>query len=277
VVERGARWKMFNWKEIAEGLEDFLRLRTFPLGVKFLEKEEDLAKIEKVRRPEFKMTMCQAISHARILGWTIGITVKDLAAPPCMIRLGFIPTLKSMLDGTQYAGIWLKTKEDAAKYARILPSMPLNKFRAVIFSPLASGRLDPPDIVLIFGTPAQMCLLLNGLQWEGYERFKFFFSGEGSCADSLIECYYSGKPQLTIPCFGERVFGLVQDDELEIAIPANMVQKALNGLRELRAARTISYPIPFYGFRVNVVPFLSKIYPSLEEIFAAVERGEVPE
>ncbi|MEZ5342114.1 MAG: hypothetical protein R2706_11905 [Acidimicrobiales bacterium] len=42
------------------------------------------------------------------------------------------------------------------------------KYQAMAVSPLVTGRLDPPDIAMIYATPAQMILLINGLQWSGH-------------------------------------------------------------------------------------------------------------
>jgi hypothetical protein len=42
---------------------------------------------------------------------------------------------------------------------------------ALAVSPLASGRLDPPDIAMFYATPGAMIYFVNGLQWSGYKRF----------------------------------------------------------------------------------------------------------
>ena len=65
---------------------------------------------------------------------------------------------------------------------------------AMAVSPLASGRLDPPDICLIYATPAQMILFVNGLQWTGYRKLEWGCVGESSCADSW------GLLRLIDPC-----------------------------------------------------------------------------
>ena len=51
-------------------------------------------------------------------------------------------------------------------------------------APLASGRLDPPDITLFYATPGAMIYFINGLQWSGYKRFDWSVVGESACADS---------------------------------------------------------------------------------------------
>jgi hypothetical protein len=47
--------------------------------------------------------------------------------------------------------------------------VPDGRYEALAVSPLASGRLDPPDIALFYATPGAMIYFINGLQWAGYK------------------------------------------------------------------------------------------------------------
>ncbi len=264
---------MSEMNDIANGIRDFLRLRTLPLAIKFLEKEEDLNSIEKVRRPETKMSWCQAVGIARNLGWTIAITINDLMTPVCAFKLGF-GYMPEAYQGI-YQGIWVKTKEESIKYIKTVPSLPLGKFKVAVASPLTSDRIASPDLAYIFANPAQMNLLLNALQYENYERLHFYFSGEGSCADAFAEAYNSGKPQCTVPCIGERCMGMVQDDEMELAIPASMLKKVMDGLNALRASRTIAYPLPHFGYRANMLPLINQSYPGIDLLLAEVRKQKL--
>ena len=152
--------------------------------------------------------------------------------------------------------------------------MPLGKYKAIVLSPLASGKLDPPDIALIYATPAQMIMIMMGLQWENYQPIKGIFKGEGTCSDSFIDCYYYGEPQFTVPCFGERIMGHVQEDEMSLAIPGGMVEKALEGMKAMREARVVAYPIPFLGFQLDVTPKITQVYPQNMEIREALLKAE---
>jgi uncharacterized protein (DUF169 family) len=62
------------------------------------------------------------------------------------------------------AGVWFKTVADSAAHQRAMDCVPHGRYRAMAVSPLTSGRLEPPDICLIYGTPGQMILFINGLQ-----------------------------------------------------------------------------------------------------------------
>ena len=63
-----------------------------------------------------------------------------------------------------YVGVWHENAEDARKRQQALDVVPFGQYQALVVSPLASGRLNPPDICLVYATPGQMIILINGLQ-----------------------------------------------------------------------------------------------------------------
>ena len=96
-------------------------------------------------------------------------------------------------------------------------------------SPLSAKRLDPPDICLVYATPAQMILLINGLQWRGYKKLDWGCVGESACADSWGRALATGEPSLSIPCFAERRYGGVMEDELLMALTPQDLLIAIRG------------------------------------------------
>lgn len=107
-----------------------------------------------------------------------------------------------------------------------------------------------------------MILIINALQFEDYERMQFFCVGESSCSDAIAQCYLTGKPSLTIPCFGERRYGHTQDDELVMALPPRHLEKVEQNLQEL-CARGVQYPIPYAGAQADLLPFMPPAYEKL--------------
>lgn len=255
-----------NLKDEAEAIEKILRLRTFIVGLQFFEKAEDMERIKKLKRPGGRRVFCQIITTARTYGWTIGVTQEDLIKNSfCPAMLGLYERPEFMRDGTYKGAIWFENKEDGKKYEDSIPVIPLGKFHAVAIGPIFSERINP-DIILIYGNPAQMILMVNGLQWKDYERLTFYCAGESSCADAIAQCYLSRKPSLTIPCYGERRFGHVQDDELVIALPPDSLRKAAEGLKKL-AEKGIRYPVPFFGVQTDPnegMPDIFKYYHLLK-------------
>lgn len=234
-----------DWTTLIRKIEALLRLRTFPVGLKLFEDPADLAKNKWARRPATKSTLCQLITLVRTFDWTIGATAEDFPLGMCASIIGLVEPPEQVKDGTFRSLVWCQTKEDGKKCEDSLPRIPTGKFRAVLLAPQVYGSFEP-DLVLIYGNPAQMILIINALQFTDYERLQFFCVGESSCADAIAQGYLTGKPALAIPCYGERRYGHAQDDELVIALPPQFVEKVERNLEELYK-RGIQYPISYLG------------------------------
>jgi len=254
--EKGA--SVIDWAGLTQEMELLLRLKTSPIAYKRLDKVEELEKIPEVMRLNRQASFCQVPALVRRVGMTIGVTRDDFGDRCARIN-GLAATTDRQVawEADSFANTWFADVEEAKKQMAEYPLVPPGE--AVVVAPLAAGKFEP-DVILIYGNPAQMMLLMNALQFKDYERFQFFFIGEGSCADGLAQCYTTGKPALAIPCLGERAFGAVTDDELVMALPPAMMAKAVEGLQVLKE-RGIGYPIMYLGPLCDPSPVLTQIYP----------------
>jgi len=253
-----------DWEKIIRRIELLMRLRSFPVALKLLEKKEDLEKIPYMRRPAHKVTLCQLITLVRSFDWTVGADLDDFMNATCPSILGLTDVPEFNRDGTFRSIVWVKTKEDGKRYEESIPRIPKDKFEAVAMAPLVYNPFEP-DIVLIYANPAQMMLLINSLQFEDYEVMQFYCVGESSCSDAVARCYLTGKPSLTIPCYGERRYGHAQDDELVMGIPAGMMKKALRGMETLYR-RGIRYPISYAGAERDLTTAFPMSYSSVNKL-----------
>ncbi len=252
------------WIEQVDALMSLLRLKTTIVGMKLFEHVEDMEAIPKIRRPVAVHTTDQIVGMAARLNWTVGITADDLVGDQCRAIIGLAPRSAEWLSGKRYVGIWHATQEDAAQRQKALTTVPHGKYQAMAVAPLASGRLDPPDICLIYATPGQMIILINGLQWRGYRRFDWSVVGESACADSWGRALATGEPSLSLPCFAERRYGGVPDEEMLMALPPRFLQPAIDGLRAL-AKNGLRYPIPAYGIQNDARAGMGASYSSSEK------------
>ena len=255
-----------DWEKLVRRIEMLMRLKSFPVAFKLLEKKDVLDEIPFVRRMTHKITMCQLVTLVRNFDWTVGADLDDFVSPMCPSIIGLTDIPEVMKDGTFRQIVWTKTKEDGKKYETSIPRLPVGKYEAVVMAPLVYNPFDP-DIVLIYANPAQMMLLINSLQFEDYEVMEFYCVGETSCADSIARCYLTGKPALTIPCYGERRYGHAQDDELVMAVPAGMMDKALRGMEALYK-RGIRYPISHAGAELDVTNSFPASYSGASQMEA---------
>jgi uncharacterized protein (DUF169 family) len=247
--------------ELGTELENILRLKTKIIAYKTLEKAEDLDKIPKVTRIDRFFTMCQVPFIVRTLGSTVGITKSDKIHDRCSRIFGLEPaTEKSMqAEANLLSTTWFHSPEDGLKQQADYCRIPVEE--SIVLAPLTRGTIEP-DVIQVFGTPAQIMMILCGLQKIKYERFSFSFIGEGSCSDSVAQCYVTGKPSVAIPCYGARSMGAVSDDEMEIALPPSELERTVSGLKELYKLG-LRYPISFIGPLLDPTPTLAMFYPSL--------------
>ncbi len=260
-----------DWEKIVRRMEQLLRLKSFPVAFKLLEDEKELDKIPYMRRLDHKVTLCQLITLVRYFDWTVGATKDDLLSETCGSIIGLCDIPEINKDGTFRSIVWVQKKEDGKRYEQSIPRIPLGRYRAVALAPLVYNPFDP-DIVLIYANPAQMALLLNAYQFEKYEVMQFYFVGETSCADAIARCYLTGKPSLTIPCYGERRYANAQDDELVIGIPASLMKRILRGLEALYR-RGIRYPISYAGAELDPTDAFPEAYRRAKDEVYAI-RGD---
>ncbi len=251
----------YDWPELVGALNRLLRLRTTPIGMKLFTSRADMDALPRIRRPKAIHTTDQIVGQAARNGWTVGITVEDLVGAQCSTVIGLHPRSEAWLAGDRMAGVWYENGTEAAAHQRAMDVVPHGKYEAMAVSPLASGRLDPPDICLIYATPAQMILFINGLQWTGYRKLEWGCVGESSCADSWGRALKTGEPSLSIPCFAERRYGGVMEDELLMALPPKFLPKTIAGLEAL-SNNGLRYPIAPYGVNNDVRAGMGVSYPA---------------
>jgi uncharacterized protein (DUF169 family) len=250
-----------DWTKLAADLERLLKLRSFVFGMKLFERRAEMEAIPRIRRPKAVHTLDQVVGQAARLGWTIGITAEDLVGAQCRAVVGLGDAKDAAWrSGRHMVGVWYESEEDASTHQAAMECVPDGRFEALALSPLASGRLDPPDIALFYATPGAMIYFINGLQWSGYKRFDWSVVGESACADSWGRALKTRTPSLSIPCFAERRYGGVLDEEMLMALPPDYLAKAIAGMEAL-AKNGLRYPFPQYGIQQDVRAGMAVSYP----------------
>jgi uncharacterized protein (DUF169 family) len=238
----------YDWKQIADDLNRLLRLKTTVIGMKLYETEEAMMAVPGLRRPTKVHATDQIVGMAARLGWTVGVTAADLAGAQCRAVIGLDAGEPDWREGKAFVGVWHATLDDSRKRQQALHVAPAGRFRAMAVSPVANARIADPDICLVYATPGQMIILINGLQYRDYRSFDWSVVGETACADSWGRALAKGEPSLSLPCYAERRYGGVPDDEMLMALPPKYLTKAIEGMEAL-AKNGLRYPIPPYGIQ----------------------------
>jgi uncharacterized protein (DUF169 family) len=238
-----------DYKAAARKLKEALRMRTEPLGVAFF--KDAAALPEKSRRPsqvlKKRVTICQGVTMARLYGWPVGLTADDLICVPGMLAFGLAPVADPVAELGQLV-CEVGFHQDIGPALKEIESMPRfqpQEIGAVYLCPLERLALDP-QVVVVYGNPAQIMRLIQALTFVTGERVDGDFSGKVECSSYLIGPVKRGKARVTIPGAGDRIFSMTQDDELALSMPGAMLVGALHGLEEAGRKIGARYPVTFY-------------------------------
>jgi uncharacterized protein (DUF169 family) len=250
---------MSSWAERSEAIKNSLKLRTEPIGFCRLQDAAELEDIEGVVRWPAGCVFCQIPYMARVAKLTVAVTSDEKLNYRCKRLHGLVPSLEADVESecTQFSRTWMPSAEEAMRQQKDYPVVPPGQ--AIVAGPLGKVTFEP-DMIMVFGNPAQVMLLLCGLQKVRYEKFEFSFIGEGACMDSFGRYYATGKTSVAIPCYGERALGQVADDEIAVALPPEEADRAIEGMNTL-AGIGFGYPIPGIGGFTDPNPFLDQLYP----------------
>lgn len=231
-----------NCKEQYEKLRELIHIQYAPNAYKRLETDEELYAIEGVEiLDDFACMYCQIPYFVKADGKIVGLSSKNRLVDRCKRTHGLMEvTEEGMLQESQeMSNTWMPSVEEAMKQQACYPRIPTGQ--ALVVGPLNKVTYEP-DVILVYGNPAQLMYLMCGIQKIKYELFEFTFIGEGSCTDSLAKCYVTKKPALSIPCFGERASGTLSDEELIIGLTPEYLDRAIEGMEVLKS---IGFQYPF--------------------------------
>lgn len=147
---------MENWHELGITIEKHLRVSTFPVAVRFLEKGEETP--EKARLPVEvagePMALCQGITFTRRRGLTMCFDRDQSTCSLAISALGWddgegLEFLPAFLLTMNYA----RDEGSARRKAEGMARLERGRFDRVVISPLTRTRVEP-HLVMVFGNPA---------------------------------------------------------------------------------------------------------------------------
>jgi len=238
-----------NLKKASEILSDFLLLSSFPVAIKFSQ-EETLP--EKVRRPlealGHPVAVCQGVSMARSLGWSLGFLPEDHACPPSLVILGMEEIPPGFDMGEMIHPLYGETVGICQRGIEQMPMLPVGQYRSILLSSLKKATFTP-DVILVYGNPAQVSRLIHGALYHRGGALTSSFLGRASCSSKLVSPMLTKECQIIVPGSGERVFASTQDFEMCFAIPIGQLDEVLSGLEITHKLGTMRFPTPFQGIR----------------------------
>lgn len=204
-----------EFNEYGKDLESILMLRTSPVALKMLKKEEEIPK-EAIRPKKDRgdhLTQCQAIAMSRRDKTTVAMLKEDHWCPTAVMAYGLV-----------------KKPASVEKWSHPYDSFEYGKYIGSVTAPLKSATFLP-DVVLIYAKPAQLRGLLLSMQIADVPEVKHHFFPP-SCGWPVVNPIKDGKYWIVLPDPGEYQRALTDEGDLIFAIPRVKMPEMMAGLRK---------------------------------------------
>ena len=224
-------------REQGDELDRLLRLKTFPIAVKLLEKEADIPAeaIRPKRDLGRQIFLCQAFAMARREGKMVAMLMEDMFCFEPVIGCGLAETPDYFLKGNNRFPQDVETLEAGSNWAREFPRLTCGRYIGVLSTSLLTTDFVP-DAVVIYCNPAQVRLLLGGIAYKDGYDITSTLSSHAACVYAVVPLMRTGKCQVTMPCRGDQKAAVAQDDELIFSVPVERVGDLIYGIKQVGEA-----------------------------------------
>jgi len=224
-----------NYAETSETLKKFLKLSGSPVAFRFATKKEDVP--AGMQELDKTIRHCAMVSLARKEGKIFFSTAGKHECNGGAWALGLRELTESLKTGDFYYKLG-KFESSAACKRTIdrVPHLQTLETYATLYAPLEKAPFDP-QVVLIVATPWTMLKLAQSVLFRVGGRINAEFAGiQSVCADTCAQTYLNGHVNFSLGCDGSRKFSGIDDSEMVIGIPAELLPEITESLTVVAAA-----------------------------------------
>jgi len=245
--------------------DELLRLRYPAIAIKLIENEAEVPTEAKhpYRDLGQKVALCQAYTMARRQGLCLYLTMEDhwCWTPPMLFGLQESGEGTVSFD-TKVKMVGVKEEENAKKFVRSFPRLPVGKYPGMVIAPLDKADFLP-DVLLLYCAPYQLRLLITAVNAVTGDTVKADMSPLESCGYSVIPPILSGDYAVTVPDPGECDRAAVGDDEMIFSVPRQRFEEFFSGMALLRSkGKTVNRNSPILQTDFKHPPFYDKVFES---------------
>lgn len=201
-----------------EELERLLRLRTSPIAVKMLEREEDIP--EGAIRPKkdrgYHLAQCQAFAMSRREKTTVAMLKEDNWCPGPLMAYGIVERSQSQAS--------------SARRSTPYESFEYGKYIGIVTAPLITTNFEP-DVVIVYSNTGQLRNMLLSIKNEERPFINSYFF-PWSCSYSVVNPILTGQYWIVLPDPGEYERALGTEDEMMFSIPRVKLGEFMSGFKK---------------------------------------------
>jgi uncharacterized protein (DUF169 family) len=217
------------FNKYGEELEKLLILRTSPIAVKMLEKEEDIPEgaIRPKRDYGYHIAQCQAFAMSRRgRKATIAMLKEDNWCPAPVSAYGLAEP-REEIAGFPYM---VESEEAAKKLSETSPEFEAGRYIGIVSAPLKMTSFEP-DLVLVYSNTAQLRHMLLAVKYKEGLLVSSEFDPLRSCVFAIVPVIQNGQFRITLPDTGEQHRAISGEDEIIFSVPGDKIKELVLGLR----------------------------------------------
>ncbi|MHB8090258.1 MAG: DUF169 domain-containing protein [Syntrophales bacterium] len=242
-------------RRLGEELYDKLHLPTWPVGITYLKKTEDIP--QQALRPSAigqKWSLCQAFTYARRHGWQVAMTAGDNFCVPASAFHKWVDVSDEDLVESQVQQGWHKNRAAERNRFNFFQNLfagpegektlaKMREYIGFLSFPLQKAP-TAPDSIIVFGDGTHINHLIQALCYDYSLPVMSAFEGfEESCFKGGMVPFLTGRPQVVIPGMGDRAFAGISPEELAIGLPASLLPTAVENLFKSGGELNIGQPV----------------------------------
>jgi uncharacterized protein (DUF169 family) len=232
------------FKEFKKVTDEQLHLASLPIAIKFIKNKKDIP--EEIGRAKRDLggpiRPCTGYHLVRHQGLSLAMLAEDFstACPAGLFIFGIFEPIKPWIEGDLAHEIYTGTKEAAANMERSVFRLETGKFKGLALAPLVEANFSP-DLIMIYCDSKQAMRLVTAATFTDGEPLRFSMAARGLCSDAVVQCFQIKRPVVSIPCGGDRLFGVVQDNEIVFTTPLDRLEGIIRGLRAFERSHRVAY------------------------------------
>jgi uncharacterized protein (DUF169 family) len=224
-----------NYAEASETLKKYLKLSGSPVAFRFATKKEDIP--AGMQELDKTIRHCSMVGLARKEGRIFFSTAGKHECNGGAWALGLREITESLRTGDFY--FRLGKFESSASCKRTIdrvPHLQTLETYATLYAPLEKTPFDP-QVILIVASPWAMLKLAQSVLFRVGGRINAEFAGiQSVCSDTCAQTYLNGQVNISLGCDGSRKFSGIEDGEMVIGIPAELLPEITESLNVVAAA-----------------------------------------
>jgi len=224
-----------DYKTASEVLAKSLGLKNSPVAIRLAMDEREIP--DGMERLDKTMRHCQMVNLARREGRVFYATVENHECMGGAWALGLRQITETLKNGQFYfkLGKFESTASCTRTIGRV-PHVEPGSTYATLYAPLEKANFSP-HVVLVIAEARAMLKLAQATLFRLGGRIVSEFSGiQSVCADACAQTYLTGKPNFSLGCDGSRRYSGIEDGEMVMGFPVEMLQEIVDAVQIVTTA-----------------------------------------